>query len=81
MLTPSEVAAIRVRITKLETQYDLIVSGQQPRVYVDQNGERVEYSVANIAKLTELINELKAMIDPTFNRRYRPRPVSFIFPR
>lgn len=80
-LTPEEKAAIRVRIRKLEAQYDAVIGGTSIEEFVDQNGEKVRYSKANITKLLELINSLKAMVDCNFARRYRPRPIGFIFPR
>ena len=80
-LTPAEKAAIRARIIKLEAQYDDIISGRAVKRFVDQNGEQVEYTTANSAQLLAFINSLKAMIDCGFQRRYRPRPIGFIFPR
>lgn len=80
-LTADEKAAIRARITRLEASYDAIMSGTAIRRFVDQNGETVEYNAANAANLLRLINDLKAMVDCTFSKQYRPRPVGFIFPR
>lgn len=80
-LTDSEKAAIRTRIARLEAAYDALMSGTAIRRFVDQNGETVEYTTANAASLLRLINELKAMVDCTFARQYKPRPVGFIFPR
>jgi hypothetical protein len=80
-LTADEKAAIRARITRLEASYDAIMSGTAIRRFVDQNGETVEYNAANAANLLKLINDLKAMVDCTFSKQYRPRPVGFIFPR
>jgi hypothetical protein len=80
-LTPTEIAAIKARIVKLEAAYDALISGTAVKRFVDQNGEQVEYTVANAAKLLAFINELKAMIDCQFARRYKPRPVGFVFPR
>lgn len=80
-LTPAEIAAIRARITKLEGQYDDILSGRAIKRFVDQNGEQIEYTAANAEKLLAFINSLKAMIDGCFARRYRPRPIGFVFPR
>lgn len=80
-LTPTEIAAIKVRIAKLETAYDDILSGRAVKRFVDQNGEQVEYTTANAARLLAFINELKSMIDCSFKRRYKPRPVGFVFPR
>lgn len=78
-LTDEEKAAIRVRITKLTKQYDALMSGTAISEFVDQNGERVKYTTANAAKLLALINSLEAMLNPTFARAYRARPVGFIF--
>lgn len=80
-LTPQEKAAIRVRIRTLEAAYDRLVSGEAVVEFTDQNNERVRYTTANQSKLLELINALKAMVDCNFARRYRPRPIGFIFPR
>lgn len=80
-LTPSEIAAIRIRIAKLEAQYDAIMAGTAVKKFVDQNGEQVEYTTANSAKLLAFINELRAMVDCNFARGYKPRPIGFVFPR
>ena len=80
-LTPTEIAAIKARIVKLEAAYDDILSGKAIKRFVDQNGEQVEYTAANAAKLLAFINELKSMIDCNFARSYKPRPVGFVFPR
>jgi len=80
-LTAAEIAAIKVRIAKLEAAYDAIMSGTGIKRFVDQNGEQVEYTTANAANLLALINSLKAMIDCGFARSYKPRPIGFVFPR
>jgi hypothetical protein len=80
-LTQAEITAIKARIVKFEAAYDDIISGKAIKRFVDQNGEQVEYTAANAAKLLAFINELKAMIDSTFARRYKPRPIGFVFPR
>lgn len=80
-LTPEERAAIKARITRLEASYDAIMTGRAVKKFVDQNGEQVEYTTANAGNLLKLINELKAMVDCTFARGYKPRPMGFLFPR
>lgn len=80
-LTAEERAALKARIAKLEAAYDAIMSGNAVRKFVDQNGESVEYGAANAAKLLGYIQELKAQLDCSFARRYRPRPMGFVFPR
>lgn len=80
-LTPEERAALKARIAKLEAQYDDIMSGKAVKRFVDQNGESVEYTAANAGKLLAYINELKSDLNCAFARRYRPRPMGFLFPR
>lgn len=80
-LTAEERIALRARIAKLEAQYDDIMSGKAVKRFVDQNGESVEYTAANTSKLLAYIQELRAQLDCSFARRYRPRPMGFVFPR
>lgn len=80
-LTPEEKAAIKARIIRLEADYDAIMSGRAVKKFVDQNGEQVEYTTANSTKLLALINDLKAMVNCEFARKYKPRPMGFLFPR
>lgn len=80
-LTPTEVAAVKAKIARLEVVHESLMTGTAIKRFVDQNGEQVEYTAANATKLLAYINELKAMISPQFARRFRPRPVGFIFPR
>lgn len=80
-LTAEEKTAIKVRIVKLEAAYDAIMSGTGIKRFVDQNGEQVEYTTANAGNLLSLINRLKSMVDCSFARSYKPRPIGFLFPR
>lgn len=73
--------ALKLRIAKLEAAYDDILAGRAIKKFVDQNGEQVEYNTANAANLLAYINSLKAMLDCGFARRYKPRPIGFVFPR
>jgi hypothetical protein len=79
--TPEERAIMKARLTRLEAFYDEIVTGKAVKRFEDQNGEKIEYSTANITKLETIINELRACLDASFARYYRARPVGFIFPR
>lgn len=80
-LTAEEIAALKARIAVLEARYDALMSGGAVVEFQDQNGEKVRYSSANAGKLLAYINELKAQLDCSFARTYRPRPMGFIFPR
>ena len=53
-----------------------LVTGQLARVFMDQNGERVEYNVTNITALDKYINELQALVTPQTCVR---RPMGFFF--
>jgi len=57
-LTSAQIATLTARRTAAETAYHNLVTGGAPRVVVDQNGERVEYSPANRAALKAYIQEL-----------------------
>ena len=56
-----------------------LVTGQLARVFMDQNGERVEFVATNIAALDRYIRDLEALADPTSAARLRPRPIGFTF--
>ena len=58
-MTPQE------KLNDAENQLHLLITGQQARVYVDQNGERVEYTTANVGRLRSYIAELKREINST----------------
>lgn len=52
-------AATQAKIDEAEDALHEIQIGGQVRVTVDQNGERVEYSVASIPRLKAYILEMK----------------------
>lgn len=71
MATPAEqLAEARLARHKLAT-------GQLARVFMDQNGERVEFVATNIDMLDSYIRTLEALVSPTTYRS--PRPIGFIF--
>lgn len=43
-------------------QYHALMTGQKPRVLVDQNGERIEFTATNAAKLQLYIASLERQI-------------------
>lgn len=49
-------------LTDAQEQYHALLTGQKVRVVVDQNGERVEFTSANIGRLASYIDRLKAQI-------------------
>lgn len=59
------VLELKQQLAEAETAYHLLMTGKQARVVVDQNGERVEFTASNAARLQRYIEMLKAMIDPS----------------
>ena len=53
-----------------------LVTGQLARVFVDQNGERVEFTATNIDALNKYIAELQALVTPSCRVA---RPIGFFF--
>lgn len=53
-------------------KYHLLVTGQAVRVSVDQNGERVEYNVANAGRLAEYIRQLEVAVGAAVAAARRP---------
>jgi hypothetical protein len=53
-----------------------LVTGQLARVFMDQNGERVEFVATNIAQLDAYIRQLEGEIAGVPRAR---KPIGFIF--
>lgn len=56
---------LQEQLIDAKAQYHLLVTGQQARVFVDQNGERIEYTAANRADLQKYIQRLENRIAGT----------------
>jgi hypothetical protein len=69
MATPAELLA------EAKAARHKLVIGQLARVFMDQNGERVEYTATNIKALDAYISSLEGQITPTLARR----PIGFFF--
>lgn len=50
------------KLAAAEAAYHKLMVGEAVRVFVDQNGERVEYSVASAARLAAYIADLKRQL-------------------
>lgn len=61
-LTPAETVIIRQRLAQAEQAYHDLMTGKSAKVFVDQNGERVEFNTANARPLQSYIEELKGML-------------------
>lgn len=55
-----------------------LVTGQQARLFLDQNGEKVEYVAANPNRLAIYIEELECALGISPGRS-QPKPVRFLF--
>lgn len=55
-------ATLQQRLDEAEAAYHDLMLGQSARVVLDQNGERVEFTAANAARLYAYIQSLKAEI-------------------
>lgn len=69
----------QTRLTNAEAAYDQLVTGKAVRRTIDQNGESVEFTVANLATLSGYIRALREALSPTLARMAAPRPIGFIF--
>jgi hypothetical protein len=78
-MTEAERILIRTRLTKAETAYDELLTGKAVKRFVDQNGETVEYTVANAEKLEDYIQSLKDCLNPIAAAFRRPRAIGFTF--
>lgn len=58
-LTPEEVAVYKTRLQEAEEAYHSLTIGGSARVFVDQNGERVEFVSARSAQLKAYIADLR----------------------
>lgn len=61
------------KLDDAKAQYHLLLTGQQAKVYVDQNGERVEYTQANRGALLTYIQRLEREVAGS-----RPGPMRVI---
>lgn len=61
-----------------EARHNLI-TGKMARVFMDQNGERVEFNKTTIGDLDSYIRELETTVDPSLLASRRPRPIGFFF--
>lgn len=53
---------LQLQLTQAEMAYHSLMLGKSPRVVVDQNGERVEFTVASAGKLLQYIERLRGLL-------------------
>lgn len=76
-MTADQIAATNTLIASLEDAYNQLMLSTTVRVFVDQNGERLEFATANADKLKAYIERLYAKLP-----NYCPdvvRPMRFFF--
>ncbi len=61
-ITAEQRVVYTARLAEAEASYHSLMLGGQPRVFVDQNGERIEYTAANSRSLMAYITELKRLL-------------------
>lgn len=61
-LTAEEKTIYQTRLTAAEEAFHTLRLGGQPKVVVDQNGERVEFTVARTNDLRAYILELQTLL-------------------
>ncbi len=72
-------ATLAQRLTAAEAAYESLVLGTMARVFVDQNGERIEYTAANRQGLQAYIMALQNQILNGTSLVAQSRPLRFIF--
>ena len=76
----STISVLKSRLADAEDALHNLETGQRVSVFVDQNGERVEYQAANSSKLRTYIAELNRRINAATRRGQalnRPMKVYF----
>lgn len=61
-LTEAERALYTTRLREAEAAYHTLVTGGGAKVFVDQNGERIEYQSGSIRGLTSYIASLRSLL-------------------
>lgn len=72
-------ADLKAKLIQAEQAYHNLMTGQSARVFVDQNGERIEYTAINARNLQAYINTLKSQIASGNCGLPVTRPIGFLF--
>jgi hypothetical protein len=79
VLTDAERLVLQGRLDDANSKYHLLMTGKMARVFVDQNGERVEFTATTKGALYAYITSLQAQLAPCGLEYTGPRPLGFIF--
>lgn len=77
--TEEERTLYRTWLTEARQAYHDLIRGIRARVFVDQNGERIEYDRASSGDLAAWIRTLENALDSNLARYRQPRPIGFTF--
>lgn len=78
-MTDEELAELRNKIADAEAKYHQLQLGNVARVIVDQNGERVEFTVVKRSDLYAYLQSLRAQLpDAPVGTGYA-KPIRFLF--
>jgi hypothetical protein len=78
-LTETERLLYQTRLDDARKKRHDIITGTAVRRFIDQNGETVEYSQANLGALDRYIDELVGLLNPAIAAYNRKRPIGFTF--
>lgn len=79
-LTEQQRADYTVKLNDALTAYHQLMTGQQVRVILDQNGERVEFTASSRSNLYSYIISLQSILGvPRMTVASPARPAQFIF--
>lgn len=77
--TDAERTQYRTWLTEAREAYHELITGNKARVFVDQNGERLEYDRASASGLASWITTLENALDCSLARYRQNRPIGFTF--
>jgi hypothetical protein len=64
-LSAADRAIYTTRLAEAEAALHQLILGQSAKVFVDQNGERIEYTQSNAGRLRAYISELRVALGKT----------------
>lgn len=81
-MTPEQCQLLQDRLVAAERAYHDLMTGKSVRVLVDQNGERVEFTLANHFRLSTYIQLLKNQLanECGIGKPVMSGPMRFLFP-
>lgn len=75
-----DLTALTAQYEAAKLAYHNLMTGKMPRVIVDQNGERVEFTATNRTGLLNYIKELEQKLGyPGCSAGSQPQPLRFVF--